>query len=57
MGLLYIPLGEGDRTPSVSQQRILDRGTSIIGMATAADDKEVPGSLCIICLKLKVTLT
>ena len=57
MGLLYIPLGEGDRTPSVSQQRILDQGTSIIGMATAADDKEVPGSLCIICLKLKVTLT
>ena len=57
MWLLYIPLGEGDGTPSLSQQRILDQGTSIIGMATAADDKEVLRSLCIICLKLKVTFS
>ncbi|XP_067020792.1 uncharacterized protein [Acropora muricata] len=32
---------EGDGTRSLFQQRVLDQGTSITGMATAADHKEV----------------
>ncbi|XP_067020807.1 uncharacterized protein [Acropora muricata] len=34
--------GEGDATPSFSQQSVPDQGTSIIEMATAAGDEEVP---------------
>ena len=54
--LLYVSSGEGDRTPSFAQQSVLDQGTSIIEMATATADEEVPVSLCIICKKFKVTL-
>ena len=56
MWLLYVSSGEGDRTPSFAQQSDLDQGTSIIEMATATADKEVPVRLCIICKKFKVTL-
>ncbi|XP_015754283.1 PREDICTED: uncharacterized protein LOC107333935 isoform X3 [Acropora digitifera] len=34
--------GEADKTPSFAQQSVLDEGTSILGMASAAGDKEVP---------------
>ena len=40
--------GEADKTPSFAQQTVLDQGTSIVGMTTAADNEEVPVSLCII---------
>ena len=56
MLLLYVSVGEGDGTPSFAQQSVVDQGTSIIGMATAAGDEEVPVSLCIIFENLKATL-
>ena len=56
MWLLYVFSGEGDRTPSFVQQSVLDQGPSIIEMATAASDEEVPVNLCIIFEKFKVTL-
>ncbi|XP_044179068.1 ankyrin-3-like, partial [Acropora millepora] len=34
--------GEVDKTPSFAQQSVLDQGTSILGMASAAGNKEVP---------------
>ncbi|XP_015777362.1 PREDICTED: uncharacterized protein LOC107355329 isoform X6 [Acropora digitifera] len=34
--------GEADKTPSFAQQSVLDQGTSILGMASAAGNKEVP---------------
>jgi len=42
MWLLYVSSGEADSTPSFAQQSVLDQGTSIIEMATAAADEEVP---------------
>ncbi|XP_074622706.1 uncharacterized protein LOC141880983 isoform X1 [Acropora palmata] len=48
--------GEGDGTPSSTQQSVLDQGTSIIEMATAAGHEEVPVSFCIIFKNLKGTL-
>ena len=56
MWLLYVSLGEGDGTLSFAQEIVLDQGTSIIEMATAAGEKEVPVSLCIIFKNLKATL-
>ena len=52
--LLDISSGEADKTPSFAQQSVLDQGTSILGMASAAGNKEVPVSLCIVCKKFKV---
>ena len=57
MWLLYVSVGEGEGTPSFAQQSVLDQGTSIIVMATAPGDEEVPVSLCIIFKNLKATLT
>ena len=56
MWLLYVSVGEDGGTPSFAQQSVLDQGTSIIEMATAAGDEEVPVSLCIIFKNLKATL-
>ena len=52
--LLYISSGEADKTPSFAQQSVCDQGTSILRMASAAGNKEVPVSLCIVCKKFKV---
>ena len=48
--------GEVDKTPSFAQQSVLDQGTKILGMPSAAGNKEVPVSLCIVCEKFKVKL-
>ena len=55
MWLLYVSLGEGDGTPIFAQQSVLDQGSSIIEMATAAGNKEVPVSLCITVNSFKAT--
>jgi len=57
MWLLYVSPGEADKTPpSFAQQSILDQGTNMTGIATAAGDDEVPVGLCIIFNSLKATL-
>ena len=44
----YCTLRRRRRNSFTFSTKILDQGTSIIGMATAADDKEVPGSSIIV---------
>jgi len=45
MWLLVMFSGDAYRTPSFSEQDVLDQGTGI-GLATAVDDKDVLVTLC-----------